>query len=342
MISIKYLFNIIRGITFDKLKECIDHSHELSGKSKARIFFDMVYCSFRYGSGYYDYMMYGFFDPKVKRDTYLTRLRNKKLINYMNDYTDNEDLRDSIDNKNEFAKMFKKYFKREIIDGRVATYEEFEKFINDKDACFAKPEFGDSGRGVEKLYKKDFDTIKGMYDYIMSKGNCIIEECIVQHEEMSRLYPDAVNCMRVVTDLLDDEVYVAYVVLKCGSGGGYCDNSGQGGLISAVDKETGIAEGIATDDLIQHHYEKHPDTGVKFDGFKIPLYEDAINMCKDAAKVVPEIRHIGWDVAISNDGPLLIEGNNYPGTDLCQLYYNTPDGIGLMPFYRKYFPEIKF
>ena len=36
-------------------------------------------------------------------------------------------------------------------------------------------------------------------------------------------------------------------------------------------------------------------------------------MCKEAALVVPEIRYVGWDVAITEDDVCLIEGNCYPG-----------------------------
>lgn len=339
MPKLKYLLHILSGVRFEKIKECLDRCHEISGKNRLFMAIDMGICALRYGAGYYDYMMYGFFDRTAKeRDTYLTRLRNKKLISYLND----DSYGHSIDNKNEFDALFAKYLRREFLDGRTCTYEEFETFMADKDACFAKPEEGDSGRGVEKLYKKDFQSPAAMLDYIRSKGGCAIEEVVVQHPEMSRLYPHAVNCMRVVTDLVDGEVHIAYVVLKSGNNGAVCDNSGQGGLICAVDKETGIVTSIATDDLIAHSYEKHPYTGVEFIGFRIPLYHEAIAMCKEAALVVPQIRHTGWDVAITPDGPVFIEGNNYPGTDLCQLYYNTPGRQGLMPFYRELLPELKF
>ena len=338
MPSAKYFLRVARGVSFDKIKECLDRSHEISGRSKFIMFFDMIGCTLRYGSGYYDYMMYGFFDKRTKRDTYLTRVRNKKLLDYMND----AEIGQAIDNKNEFMKKFGKYMKREALDGRTATLEEFEAFMSNKDAVFAKPEDGDSGRGVEKLYKKDYASLKDMYDYIKSKGDCAIEECIVQCAEMSRLYPHAINCMRVVTDRVGDTVHIGYVILKCGNGGSVCDNSGQGGLICAVDKETGVVTSIATDDLIAHTYERHPETGVEFIGFKIPMYEEALEMCKEAALVVPEVRHIGWDVGLSDKGPVFVEGNIWAGTDLVQLYYNTPDGIGLMPFYRKILPELKF
>ena len=50
---------------------------------------------------------------------------------------------------------------------------------------------------------------------------------------------------------------------------------------------------------------------------------------------MPEICHVGWDVAITPDGPVLIEGNDYPGTDLCQLAPHYPEKQGLWPYYKK-------
>lgn len=336
MPSAKYFLNIVSGIRFEKIKYCLDRCHEMSGRNRVAMFFDMIGCSMKYGSGYYDYMMYGFFDKRTKRDTYLTRVRNKQILDYMND----AEIGEKIENKNEFMKYFAKYMKRSALDGRTASLKDFEIFMTGKDAIFAKPEDGSSGQGVEKLFKKDYESLEEMYKYIKSKGDCVIEECIVQHPEMSKLYPHAINCMRIVTDRIGDEVHIAYVILKCGRGDSYCDNSGRGGLITAVDKKTGVVTSIATDDFIEHHFDKHPDTGIEFKGFKIPMYEEALAMCREAAMMVPEVRHVGWDVGISDKGPVFVEGNIWPGTDLVQLYYNTPDGVGVLPFYREILPEL--
>ena len=54
-------------------------------------------------------------------------------------------------------------------------------------------------------------------------------------------------------------------------------------------------------------------------GFKIPQWEACVELVKEAALVVPEVRYIAWDVCITeNYGPLLIEGNAYPGQDVTQ------------------------
>ena len=62
-------------------------------------------------------------------------------------------------------------------------------------------------------------------------------------------------------------------------------------------------------------------------------------MCLEAAKITPQIRFVGWDVAITEDGPVIIEGNTYCAHDFWQLPPHTPDKIGMLPKIKKYVPE---
>ena len=54
-------------------------------------------------------------------------------------------------------------------------------------------------------------------------------------------------------------------------------------------------------------------------GYKIPNWEKVIETVTEAAKVVPQCRYIGWDVAILNDDVELIEGNHNPDHDLLEF-----------------------
>ena len=69
--------------------------------------------------------------------------------------------------------------------------------------------------------------------------------------------------------------------------------------------------------------------------------KEAVEIAKEAALVVPQIRYIGWDICVTPNGPAIIEGNTYPGYDFWQLPEHTPDKIGLYPYFRKMVPEYK-
>ena len=60
-------------------------------------------------------------------------------------------------------------------------------------------------------------------------------------------------------------------------------------------------------------------TGVRYDGYEIPYFEEIKQMCLEAALVNDQIHFVGWDVAVTPNGPLLIEGNRGSGFDLPQV-----------------------
>ena len=62
--------------------------------------------------------------------------------------------------------------------------------------------------------------------------------------------------------------------------------------------------------------------------------------CFKAAMEIEQIKFAGWDIAITESGPVIVEGNDYPSYDFWQLPAHTPNRIGLLPFYKKLIPEL--
>lgn len=331
MPSIRYLARVLRGARFDKLNKMLTVVKEKSGHSKARTFLDILWCAVRYGAGYYDYVMFGFYGMNGRqRDTYLTRVRNKKVCDIMNQPGYGE----VFDDKLAFNVRFADFLHRRTLNAETCTEDELTAFLEGQETFFAKPNRGTCGNGIEKLRTADFATPADLLAYVRERNLNVLEETLVQHPEMAKLHPSSVNTLRIVTDRVGDTVHIAYIVVKIGTGDGFCDNSGQGGVICRVDAQTSTVCSVATDDYF-HVYDTHPDTGVRFMGYQLPLLPEAISLATQAAKVVPEITHVGWDVAITPDGPVLIEGNDYPGTDLCQLAPHYPEKCGLWPYYKR-------
>lgn len=336
---ILYFFKVVSHIKISRLNSIVDQVHEITGRGRASILFDMIHCAVRFGAGYNDYLTFAMYDMTDKeRDTIVTRLRSKKINTYLND----QDYDYIFDRKNETDKRFRDFLRRDFLDLETASFEDFTKFIEGKDTIVAKPNTGEGGHGIEFLNKKDFPDLKSLYDYVKDPKRHfgVLEEKIVQHEAMKALNPGSVNCLRIVTVLDNDgeHVQIPFVVCKIGIGNSNVDNLGSGGVSCPVDLKTSTLVGPAHVDYKRINYDKHPVTGIVFAGYKIPYLKEAIEMCKKAAHVVPQIRYIGWDVAICPDGPAIVEGNTYSGHDLSQLpeYWKGKPKVGLMPFFRKF------
>ena len=76
---------------------------------------------------------------------------------------------------------------------------------------------------------------------------------------------------------------------------------------------------------------RHPDTGVPFDGFEVPCCAEAIALAVRLHREVPGLHSIGWDLAITADGPVFIEGNDNWAAGL---------RIGLEPGFRDEFVRL--
>ena len=327
--NIKYVARVLGGARFKKMFEKIDIIHEKTGKNKVGLFFDMIGCTLKYGAGYNDYIIFEFYNMNAKeRKTYLTRMKNKKLVTTLND------LRFShiFDEKNLFDEKFAEFMGREILDIAKIDYSRFEKFVQGKEYFFAKPYIGESGKGIEKIKTADFADAKALWDYITNpdKNFGVIEEVIVQHPQAAKIYPNSLNCLRVVTLVNNGQANILYAVFKMGNNGGFVDNLENGGLACHFDLDKGeiIGQGH-TSALV--NYDAHPATGIKFVGYKLPFMNEVKEMVKKAAMVIPEFRYVGGDVCLTPNGPAIVEGNDYPAYDFPQLPDPDKPRIGLIP-----------
>jgi hypothetical protein len=62
----------------------------------------------------------------------------------------------------------------------------------------------------------------------------------------------------------------------------------------------------------------HPDSGVLFKDCRVPFLKEAVDLCIRAHKILYFNFIIGWDVAITDEGPLIVEANEKPGMNVAQ------------------------
>lgn len=324
-----YFVKILKGASFSKCKRALEIVKKRSGQGKFTTLLDMLSCTLCYGAGYHDYALFGFERlTAAQRDTYVTRIRNKRILDCMN----KKEFFDEFNDKTRFLSHFRQYLGRDVLL-LPADQEALPAFLQKHPSFFAKPARGCGGRGILRLNKADFPGESALLQFLEERGHFILDAPIVQHPDMAALHPQSVNTLRIVTDRVNGQVYIAYVLLKVGRGVSFCDNSGQGGMFCRVDLKTGSVCSAAVDDEMEL-FEKHPDTDVPFMGYPIPHFAQALALVKDASAVLPEIGHIGWDVAITACGAVIVEGNADPGV-MCQFYPLWKNEDGLWQFYRQ-------
>lgn len=282
-------------------------------------------------SGYVDYEIFEFYNlNKKQRKTVITRGINNKFVKELND----KNYLKYIDNKILFNKKYNDFLKRDWIDLRQASLTDFSNFIKNKKVVMAKAIDLCCGKGIEKLcYNNNLD-LKKTYNYLQQNKQFLIEEYVIQHNDMNTLYPDSVNTLRIVTLLKDSTVNIPFVGLRIGNFGNVVDNFNHGGLFVPID-ENGIIEDSAIDKQ-GNLYDIHPYTNTKIIGYKIPLFSEALSLVKELALVIPQIKYTAWDIAITNKGPVVIEGNPFPGHDLYQSKLNIiKNNVGLLPTFEK-------
>ena len=68
----------------------------------------------------------------------------------------------------------------------------------------------------------------------------------------------------------------------------------------------------------------HPDSGHPIEGLTLPFWKAALDLAVNAHREFQEMPSVGWDVAITEDGPVLVEGNPVWGVDLAQITHQRP------------------
>lgn len=325
MKSLIYKIKCFKSGTIKSIFNIVEKIHNKTHKCRLFLFIDIVYCSVKYGAGPYDYQEFEFYNLNSKeRKTYLTRVKNNAIVRMFND----KEIAKKFDDKVKFNKIFNKYLKRDwlYLDN---NYEEFVKFCESKKDFIAKPVGGSGGEGIE-LIKVDKKNYKKTYEYLVSNNKLLIEEKIIQNKKIGMLNKTSVNTFRIVSFFDGKETHILNVVFKIGNGG-VTDNFSSGSMYTFVRDGKIIVPAIDRDDNI---FYEHPISKINIVGYEIPNYDKAIDLVKECAKKVPEVKYVGWDVAITDSDAVIIEGNCFPGVYQIKPSF-VKEKVGLIPIFEK-------
>lgn len=165
---------------------------------------------------------------------------------------------------------------------------------------------GGSGVVIVRPGEDGFDLAA----YAQRWGTWLVEHHVPQHHDLDVLNPYALNTFRVITLLTAGTAEVLYMMLKLGGIDSTTDNSADGGLQIRVHPDG---------KLDRHGYDRylnaqtrHQVSTVPFAGHRIAHIGEVRELAARCARLFPQAPFIGWDIAVTPGGPVVIEGNSSP------------------------------
>lgn len=325
----------VAGLLLHSDKYCTHQSYypELQAKTKAKVLREQLAQIIRYGYPNDFYFSYGFdVKDKSQMDTYyhyapFAALRDR--YNNAGPHNSTAILRNKF-----YFGMFCSYLGVDsgdnvgvIINGEVfqphsRTTVPLDRFCAGIEGdFFVKLIDGECGCGIftmsigpgGKISVNGKESSCGEIGRLTWGGTYLVQRTVVQHPEMARLHPQSLNTMRLVTikNVHSGKIAVFPSILRIGTGNSFVDNTSQGGVAVGIDFESGrLKEHGFLKPQFGGRVDTHPDSGIRFGDFSIPYLQEAIQQAKFLHSMLPDIHSIGWDIAISPDGPIFIEGND--------------------------------
>jgi hypothetical protein len=210
-----------------------------------------------------------------------------------------------------------------IFNGKESSLQDF-MLKNEIEKMVLKPVLGLMGKeihfisfdNVDSFEKKIKSAVHSSISDDFEEDQFIVQEVIKQNPEMDKISPHSVNSIRIITFLCGDgKVEFLAAMLRTSSSTYPIDNYSSGGIVVGINMETGK---LKKEGFLKPSYgttvTKHPVTHTEFHDFQIPYWDELKIIATKAQKIFHQLKSIGWDFAITSDGPLIIEGNQQWGT----------------------------
>ncbi|MDD7885837.1 sugar-transfer associated ATP-grasp domain-containing protein [Flavivirga sp. 57AJ16] len=197
-------------------------------------------------------------------------------------------------------------------------------FIESKqNTVFLKPTGDMGGSGCILLKRETLSNQVQQHYTELTNQNYIHQELIKQHSEISKINPSCINSIRFDTYIdKHNKSHILSALMRFGAGNNFVDNASSGGFYVKIDLNNGSLD-LVGKQLMKYggkQVTEHPDSKYVFGGFKIPYFDEACRLVLKAVDYIPD-RIIGWDIAITETGPVLIEGNDNNSIFLSDIAY---------------------
>ncbi len=315
---LRYLVGRARRIDVGSMWERAKTAATLHNRTPLVVAADMLWQAGFHNVGFQDYADYDFaILSRAERATYMTH----PVSNQLSQKYDAPAYRPQFHDKIAFNRVFAEHLHREWLIVTPDNAAEVRAFVEGQGTVVAKEPVGQAGTGVHRYHAADIEDWDGFHRGLVERGELLLEEVIVQHPDLAAVCPGTVNTTRVTAFFDGEQTHILAVAQKFGRGA-VSDQMTYGGFYTMLD-DTGHAVGKGYDSHDNIH-EFHPESGVRIADFQLPFYDEVVAFIDRVARVVPQIQYVGWDVVVTPEGPVLVEGNWAAG-----VYENKPTATGI-------------
>jgi Sugar-transfer associated ATP-grasp len=230
----------------------------------------------------------------------------------------------------------------EFENGSPAKWHEAITNLPPRD-LFSKPSNGIKGKSVARWIFVGDDCYRGEDGSLFTQDQLLnhlsqlsrVEPYILQpklanHSGIATLSSGGLCTARVITfRKFDGPAEYLIASFRMPSGNSPADNFSRRGLAAAIDEKAGRLHSAVRmrPDNPPAVFAVHPDTNGTIAGVRLPYWNETVQLCLRAQDIFSKFLCVGWDVAITEQGPLLLEGNYDWGTTVIQQPHDHPIGL---------------
>lgn len=323
----------LKQMDWKQLKLFLDYTSKLTNRNKLSLLMSAIQCVFVYNISILEYFQFRFFEKDANERKkwagtgfmYETVLKlNPRKYTHL------------LSNKTIFLEHYKSFVSHwhislEELEKRPALLTEM--ISDDCKKVVIKNSAGQCGRGLEVVIYSKNTPVSDIIAKLKKTENDIVEQYVEQHDELKRLSPSGLNTLRIFTIINNQGKVDILGARQRVTVNSHVDNLAAGNMACEVDLNTGkiVGPGVYSDITKEDSY-IHPVTKVELIGFQIPRFHEAIDLVTRASLFDTSNKTVGWDVAITNNGVELIEGNH----NWCKLLWQLPVKKGLKSVLQSY------
>jgi hypothetical protein len=233
-----------------------------------------------------------------------------------------------------------------VQDFKILLLEIFRQNLSYESIFIKKTNSSSCGSNIYKLtlhqLNEEPEVINEIYSEVILSG-FLFQETVNQHHDLVQLNSSCLNTIRIdsfVDNSGEPNIISAY--LRMSISDNCVDNISSGGCQVGINLQTGKLKKFGYGPIKITGVKvltEHPKSKITFENFSIPFFPQVKELVLKASTYMPGLRLVGWDVAIGESGPVLIEGNSdydITGNDL------SDGGYLVNKTFRKALHEIKY